>query len=60
MYGEGSAVLGCTTVAATTCAVTTLPNTGSSVLIQIAIAVAAGMITWGVIYSRRMRRSNAQ
>lgn len=59
MYGEGPAVLGSTTVAATTYAVTTLPNTGNSVLIQIAIAVAAGMLVWGVVYSRRMNRKNA-
>lgn len=28
-----------------------LPNTGSEVLVQIAIAAAAGMLVWGIVYS---------
>ncbi|HSE29574.1 MAG TPA: LPXTG cell wall anchor domain-containing protein [Candidatus Saccharimonadales bacterium] len=29
-----------------------LPNTGSEVTVQIAVAMALGMLVWGVIYSR--------
>ena len=32
--------------------VTTLPNTGSSLLVSSAVAVAAGMLAWGVVYAR--------
>jgi LPXTG-motif cell wall-anchored protein len=32
--------------------ITTLPNTGSSLLVSAAAAVAAGMLAWGVVYSR--------
>lgn len=59
MYGEGNAVLGTTAVAATTYGVTTLPNTGSDMLVQIAIAVAAGVFAWGVLYVRQARRNNS-
>ena len=51
MYETGQ-VLTCTTVAAATCAVTVLPNTGGDLLIQIGLSVAAGMITWGVLNAR--------
>jgi LPXTG-motif cell wall-anchored protein len=40
-------------VAATGAAVvTTLPNTGSSLMVSTAVAVAAGMLAWGVVYAR--------
>lgn len=32
--------------------VTTLPNTGSSLMVSAALSVAAGMIAWGVVYAR--------
>jgi LPXTG-motif cell wall-anchored protein len=47
MYaGKGAAVL---PVAA---AVVTLPNTGANLLVSSALAIAAGMLTWGVVYAR--------
>lgn len=39
-------------VATTGTAVATLPNTGGNILISAALAVGAGLLTWGVIYSR--------
>ncbi len=33
-------------------AITTLPNTGSSLLVSAALSVAAGMLTWGVVHAR--------
>jgi LPXTG-motif cell wall-anchored protein len=35
-----------------TVAAVTLPNTGSNLVITAAIAVGAGMLTWGVLYGR--------
>ena len=37
--------------AATTAAVA-LPNTGSASYLTIALAVGAGLVTWGVLYAR--------
>jgi len=52
MYGRSAgAVLG---TSATVGAVT-LPNTGGNVIVSLAIAVAAGMIVWGVLYARATR-----
>lgn len=46
-------VLGaCAPVAAATC-VAVLPNTGSNVYVTIALSVAAGLLTWAVIYKIR-------
>lgn len=39
------------TTVATTVAVT-LPNTGGSMVITVALAVAAGMTVWGLLYAR--------
>lgn len=37
---------------ATIAAVTTLPSTGGNLVVTAAVAVAAGMLTWGVLYAR--------
>lgn len=34
-----------------------LPNTGGSMLINIALAVGAGLTVWGVMYARTTRTS---
>lgn len=53
MYG-GLGAGAATTV--TTGAVLTLPNTGgSNIIVNIAISVAVGMLTWGVVYTRAAR-----
>lgn len=53
MYGGLGAGAAAT---ATTGAVLTLPNTGgSSIIVNIAISVAVGMLTWGVVYARATR-----
>lgn len=31
-------------------AATVLPNTGSSMVVSVAVSVAAGLATWGVMY----------
>lgn len=49
MYSNGT-VLGATTGAAV--AATVLPNTGSNSVVGLALALAVGLITWGVVYSR--------
>jgi len=36
--------------AATTTVVAVLPNTGNNLFVQLGIAVAAGMLTWAVLY----------
>lgn len=41
--------------AATTACVATLPNTGSNILLPIALSVAAGLLTWGILYARKQR-----
>jgi len=35
----------------TTAAATVLPNTGSNMIVTIALSAAAGMVTWGVLYT---------
>lgn len=55
MYGQGSGPIVVPAVVTTTAAVV-LPNTGSgNAVINIAIAVAAGLLTWGVLYARVSR-----
>lgn len=49
MYTAGMGAGGATAVTAT---VLTLPNTGGNGIITIAISVAVGLITWGLIYKR--------
>ena len=34
-----------------------LPNTGSNAVITLAIAVAAGLLTWGVLYAYNNRKT---
>lgn len=48
-------VAGAATSTATAAGVTVLPNTGGSLVINLAISVAAGLVTWGVLYARAMR-----
>lgn len=52
MY-KGGLSAGAATV--TTGAALTLPNTGSNMLINVAISVGVGLIVWGVIYARLTR-----
>ncbi len=47
-------VLGATTSSVAASAVV-LPNTGGNVTITIAIAIVAGLITWGALYARANR-----
>ncbi|HEX5456695.1 MAG TPA: hypothetical protein VFW77_05030 [Candidatus Saccharimonadales bacterium] len=54
MYGGLGAGAAAT---ATTGAVLTLPNTGgSNILINLAISVGVGLLTWGVVYTRATAR----
>lgn len=48
MYGGLGA--GAATVA--TGAVLVLPNTGGNIIVNIALSVGAGLVTWGVLYAR--------
>jgi LPXTG-motif cell wall-anchored protein len=34
----------------TTAAATVLPNTGSNMIVTVALSAAAGLATWGVLY----------
>ena len=55
MYGQGSGPVVVPVVVSTTAAVI-LPNTGSSnAIINIAVSVAAGLVTWGILYARLSR-----
>ena len=54
MYGN---ILGATTATVTTVAALTLPNTGSNAVVTIAISVAAGLLTWGVMHARSRRQA---
>jgi hypothetical protein len=50
MYGKGSsipAVLGVTTAAGTT---GLLPKTGANMVIELALAIAAGLAVWALAY----------
>ncbi|HSX35315.1 MAG TPA: LPXTG cell wall anchor domain-containing protein [Patescibacteria group bacterium] len=57
MYG--GKVLGASTATLGTAAAITLPNTGSNVVVTIALSVAAGLVTWGIMQARA-RRQNAK
>jgi LPXTG-motif cell wall-anchored protein len=51
MYGQGGKVLGCVAGAAAACVgATVLPQTGVDAAIQIALAAAAGLAAWAVVY----------
>ena len=52
MYGQGA---GPVVATATTVGVLTLPNTGGNVVISLAVAVASGLVVWGVLYARSAR-----
>jgi hypothetical protein len=49
MYGR---VLGAATTTVATAGVLTLPNTGGNAIVNVAISVAAGLATWGVITAK--------
>jgi hypothetical protein len=51
MYKGGLGAAG--TVAAGSAVV--LPNTGGAMLVNVALAVGAGLIVWGVMYARSTR-----
>jgi len=42
-------------VVTTSAAVVTLPNTGGNMLVTAALAVGAGLLTWGVLYARGLK-----
>ncbi len=48
MYAKPVAIAAVPAVAA----ISTLPNTGSNLMVSAALAVGAGMLTWGVLYAR--------
>jgi LPXTG-motif cell wall-anchored protein len=54
MYGRGG-VAGPVVATTTTVGVLTLPNTGGNIVISLAIAVASGLVVWGVLYARSAR-----
>ena len=47
MYND---VLSGTAPVVATVTVAALPNTGGDTLVQLALAAAAGLVTWGVLY----------
>lgn len=53
MYTAG---LGAATAAVTTATVLSLPNTGSDAIISVALSVAAGLVAWGVLYSKALKK----
>lgn len=55
MYVQGLG-LASLPVAATAATPFLLPNTGSSMIVTLAISVAAGMLIWGLIYSLKNSR----
>jgi hypothetical protein len=50
-YGKGAGA-GVVTTAGVTTGAALLPNTGSNLVVEVAIAVAAGLVVWGVLYLR--------
>jgi|GEM_PF-1360113 len=58
MSGTGRVLGACTsTVATCTVAANVLPNTGSNGIVTLAIAVVAGLLTWGVLYAYANRKT---
>lgn len=55
MSGTGR-VLGATTSTVVTGAAV-LPDTGGNAIVTLAIAVAAGLLTWGVLYAYANRKT---
>lgn len=54
MYKGG---LGAGAATVTTAGALTLPNTGSNLLINVALSVGVGLIVWGFLYARSVRAS---
>ena len=52
MYNDGPSIIGIVAPPVATVTVAALPNTGGDILVQLALAVAAGLVTWGVLYVR--------
>jgi hypothetical protein len=50
-YGKGAGA-GVVTTAGVTTGAALLPNTGGNLVVEVAIAVAAGLVVWGVLYLR--------
>jgi hypothetical protein len=48
-YGRGAGA-GLVTTAGVTTGAALLPNTGGNIVIEIAVAVAAGLVVWGALY----------
>ncbi|HUS26049.1 MAG TPA: hypothetical protein VMY99_01745 [Nevskiaceae bacterium] len=46
MYGKGAGA-GVVTIGAAT----VLPNTGSNLIVTVAVSAAAGLVTWGALYA---------
>ncbi len=55
MSGTGRVLGGSISTVAVGAAV--LPNTGGNVVVTLAIAVAAGLLTWGALYAYMNRKS---
>lgn len=56
MYGEGQGVTTVPAVVATGVGVTVLPATGMDSTVSLAMAILAGLITWGTVYYLRAVR----
>lgn len=50
MYGRGSGPIGPIVAGGTTTGAVLLPNTGGNLIVEIAVAVAAGLVVWGALY----------
>ena len=55
MSGTGRILGASTSTVAVGAAV--LPNTGSNIVVTLAIAIAAGLLTWGSLYAYANRKS---
>ncbi len=53
LYGHGA---GPVVATGTTVGVLVLPNTGGNIVISLAAAVAAGLVVWGILYTRSARQ----
>jgi hypothetical protein len=51
MYGSGNGAAPIV-AATTTVGAVTLPSTGGNFVVTLAVSVAAGMVAWGILYSR--------
>jgi hypothetical protein len=55
MYGHGGGPVVPVVTTTTTVGALTLPNTGGNLVVTLAVSVAAGLVTWGVLYTRSAR-----